>query len=252
MMNGHKIFVTGDTHIPHDIHKVNTDQWGVQKELSKEDFLVVCGDFGLIFEYQKTGQSVPSNENDRCWDRQELFWLEWLNERPFTTLFLDGNHENFDRLGTYPIADWNGGKVQFISESVIHLMRGEVYTLNGKKLFVFGGARSTDRGPAVNSAEDIKRIEHKIWWPQEIPTQSERDNALVNLGAHENKVDYIMTHEAPSSYLLKKGLKLNIVSEFLQQIWETVDFKSWYCGHHHIDGKCGNLRVLYHDVVELE
>lgn len=246
----HKLFGTGDPHIPHSIHKIKPHRWKEQKELTKEDYLFFPGDFGLIFDYQQTGQSVASNENDKCWSREELFWLKWLEDRPFTTLFVDGNHENFDRLDTYPVTeDWNGGKVQIISESVIHLMRGEVYTINGNTIFVFGGAVSTDRGPATGTEE---RDIHKIWWPQECPSQKEWDNALKNLAAHGNEVDYIITHEAPSSFLVSRGMTPNKVSNYLENLWETVRFKRWFCGHHHIDVEYKKLRVLFNDIVPIE
>lgn len=118
------IYLTGDTHIPIDIHKIAASQWPDQMNMSKDDYLIVCGDFGLLFNYRETGKSLPSCLEDNCWDKEELWWLNWLEERPFTTLFVDGNHENYDRLKKYPALEWNGGKVQMISDSVIHLMRG--------------------------------------------------------------------------------------------------------------------------------
>lgn len=39
-----------------------------------------------------------------------MWWRSWLNDRPFTTLFVDGNHENFDLLNAYPVENWHGGK----------------------------------------------------------------------------------------------------------------------------------------------
>ena len=52
---------------------------------------------------------------------------------------MDGNHENFELLDDYPVSRWHGGKVHFIKESVIHLMRGQIYTIDGKTFFTFGG-----------------------------------------------------------------------------------------------------------------
>ena len=129
------IYLTGDTHIPIDIHKIAASQWPDQMNMSKDDYLIVCGDFGLLFNYRETGKSLPSCPEDNCWDKEELWWLNWLEERPFTTLFVDGNHENYDRLKKYPALEWNGGKVQMISDSVIHLMRGQVYQIDNKSIF---------------------------------------------------------------------------------------------------------------------
>ena len=70
--------------------------------------------------------------------------MDWLEGKPFTTLFVDGNHENFDRLYAYPVEEWHGGKVHKIRPSVIHMMRGQVFAIDGKSVFTFGGASSHD------------------------------------------------------------------------------------------------------------
>ena len=63
----------------------------------------------------------------------EKYWLDWLDNKNFTTLFVDGNHENFTRLYNYPVEEWHGGKVHKIRDSVIHLMRGEIFDIDNKK-----------------------------------------------------------------------------------------------------------------------
>ena len=70
--------------------------------------------------------------------------MDWLDCKSFTTLFVDGNHENFDRLYEYPVEEWHGGKVHKIRPSVIHLMRGQIFEIEGKSIFTFGGASSHD------------------------------------------------------------------------------------------------------------
>lgn len=75
------IYVTGDIHGEVDISKLNTQNFSQAKE---GDYLIICGDFGLIWDIK------PS--------KNEEYWLKWLSKKPWTTLFVDGNHENFDRL----------------------------------------------------------------------------------------------------------------------------------------------------------
>ena len=70
------IYITGDTHIPCDISKITTKKFPDSKKLSKSDFLIICGDFGGVW----------NNNNE------ELYWRKWLNNKKFTTLFIDGNH----------------------------------------------------------------------------------------------------------------------------------------------------------------
>lgn len=120
------IYITGDTHA--DFTRFNTDNFPQQKQMTKDDYVIICGDFGGVWR--------KANETDH--------WLKWLSAKPFTTLFVDGNHENFDMLNAYPVEDWNGGKVHKITHSVIHLMRGQVFLIDDKKIFAFGGAQSHD------------------------------------------------------------------------------------------------------------
>lgn len=99
------IYVTGDTHANIDISKLNIDKFPQQKDLTKNDYLIICGDFGLV------------------WDgsRREMWWQDWLSDKNFTTLWVDGNHENFDILYEFPLIDKFGGKVREIAPDIYHL-----------------------------------------------------------------------------------------------------------------------------------
>lgn len=37
---------------------------------------------------------------------EEKYWLDWLGDRPWTTLFVDGNHECFPHLAELPVQCW--------------------------------------------------------------------------------------------------------------------------------------------------
>lgn len=157
------------------------------------------------------------------------------------------NHENFDLLGTYPITEWNGGKVQLINDSIIHLMRGQVYNINGKTIFTMGGAKSIDRGAATHTE---KRDIHKIWWPQENITDADMEEAWKNLEQVGNKVDYIVTHEVPQSVCMEMGFYRNDSNSLkLQEIKEKVDYNFWFAGHYHRFERYGNVQILYNQVV---
>ena len=84
--------------------------------------------------------------------------LDSFSSLPFTTLFVDGNHENYDRLGAYPVSEWNGGKVQIIHSDIIHLMRGQVFRIDGKTFFTFGGAESHDK--------ENRKYGESIWYEE--------------------------------------------------------------------------------------
>ena len=102
------IYATGDTH--GSLQRFQPEHFPEQAGMTRDDYVIICGDFGGVWDGGKK-------------DERNLDWLESL---PFTTLFVSGNHENFDRLSKYPVEEWNGGKIQRIRPHVIHLMRGQV------------------------------------------------------------------------------------------------------------------------------
>lgn len=121
------IFVTGDTHTGW-MSRLCSDAFPEGRHLTKDDLVIILGDFGI-------------------WDnsKREKNDLDWLENKPWTTLFVDGNHENFDILDGLPVSEWNGGKVHAVRPSVLHLMRGQVFRIpNGLTIWAFGGASSHD------------------------------------------------------------------------------------------------------------
>ena len=77
-------FITGDTH--GDFRRFLPERFYEQETLTKEDFVTVCGDLGGVW----------------YGDHRDDEGLDFLERRPFTTLFVAGNHENYDALRTYP------------------------------------------------------------------------------------------------------------------------------------------------------
>ena len=158
-------------------------------------------------------------------------------------LLMVSNHENHDALDAYPVEFWNGGKVHKISDSIIHLMRGQVFTIEGKKFFTMGGAESHDK---------IYRKEGISWWPREMPSNDEYEEGLANLDKVNNQVDYILTHCAPSSVAALLGYKPDVVTTYLEDICRNAKFKKWFIGHYHINYSMFNEFIfLYTDFMRI-
>ena len=85
------VFITGDCH--GNFRRFGRRYFPEQETMDREDYVIVAGDFGGVWA------DTPG----------ETYWLDWLEQRPFTTLFVDGNHENFRRLDTFPSHIWHGG-----------------------------------------------------------------------------------------------------------------------------------------------
>lgn len=239
------VYLTGDTHNVVDVDKVvRFDASG----LTRGDYLIILGDFGFIWtpeqeEYLEDNELADARRSDER-------WLDWFESKPYTTLWIDGNHENFDLLETYPIREWHGGRVQCIREHVIHLMRGEIYDIDGRSFFAMGGAYSADKD---------RRTPGSSWWPQEVPSQKERDYAECQLEKHGWKVDYVLSHAAPSSTLRDIDpdwppmLIPDEYTEWLQSVADKLSFTRWFHGHYHADRWWDTrFTCLYEEIFDLD
>ena len=223
------IFVTGDLHGHIDKSKLNTQFFPRQKDLTKDDFVIIAGDFGGIWDES----------------RSENWLLHWLEKKRFTTLFVDGNHENFDLLNQYPVTTWNGGKVHEIRPGILHLMRGQIFQIGAVTFFTFGGADSVDKQ---------FRKEGVSWWPQERPTEEEFEEGMNNLAKHNYSVDYVISHTAPlniAEQLTACSTLLDPATIMLSVFQEKISFKRWYFGHFHQDTTLGNYTALYHEMANV-
>ncbi len=254
------IFITGDIH--GNPVRLGVDNFYEQKDFSgnkDENFVIILGDFGLV--WNKDGES-----------KSEKYWLNWLEEKPFTTLFVDGNHSNFGILNNLPVKEWNGGKVHEIRPHVLHLMRGEVFTIEGNKFFTFGGASSHDIQDGILNCEDkdwkkkakeldkqgkyMYRVKGLSWWEEELPSEEEMINGINNLQKENNKVDYIITHSPSTSELYLMGGKglyqSDILTNYLEEIKASTEYKAHYFGHMHFNRAITNKDIcLYEQIIRI-
>ena len=115
------VYVTGDTH--GGFQRLGMKYFPEQKKMNREDMVIIAGDFGGLWG------GTPA----------EKYWLDWLEDKPFTTAFLDGNHENFAMLNALPERLWHGGRIHEVRPHVLHLMRGQVFDIEGYTFFTMGG-----------------------------------------------------------------------------------------------------------------
>ena len=246
------IYVTGDCH--QNFERFNNSIFPEQNEMTKDDYVIILGDFGGVWNKDK-----ESNE--------ETMLMDWLDCKTYKTLFIDGNHENFDRLYAYPVEEWHGGKVHMIRPSVIHLMRGQVFDIDGASFFAFGGASSHDIDGGILEPDDPDfkkkrkelnkgilpyRINHISWWKEELPSQEEMDEGRRNLLNHENSVDFIITHCCSSSTqaLLGRGFyTTDIETKYLEEIKQTVKYKKWFFGHYHDNKNVSAEEILLYEQI---
>lgn len=247
------VFVTGDCHA--EFNKFSTKNFPEQKEMTRDDIVIVCGDFGIWHD----------NEEER-------YWLKWLSKKNFTVVFVDGNHENFDRLygDEFPVVDFHGGKAHKIRDNIYHLMRGYVFEFDGRKFFCFGGASSHDISDGVLDRADFDsdeefvakvkdwdkrwkmfRINHLSWWKQELPTEDELAFGLQTLIQNGNKVDYIISHCCPQEIASLCGFREpDVLTQWFNMVAHTVQFDKWYFGHYHDNRQIMSRFILLYEKIE--
>ena len=252
------IYITGDTH--GEFGRFSNSYMRKQNmELRDDDYVIICGDFGL------------------CWAKDETFDYNCKNfaEKKYTTLWIQGNHENYDMIEEYPIEEWHGGKVRHIvKDKVILLERGQVFEIDGKTFFTFGGAASHDIQGGILDKEDIDydydrqkairsglpfRIKHESWWEQELPNEDEMNEGKNNLVRCGYKVDYVLTHCCATSIQMLineetgKSHKPDVLTDYLQEVEERLVYKHWFFGHYHRDFDVDDKHtLLYHAMIPVD
>ena len=226
------IWVTGDTH--GDFQRFTTKNFPQLKGMNREDCMIIAGDFGGV------------------WAREQAdgHKLDWLEDKPFTTLFVDGNHENFDLLNSCPEQEWHGGRVHVVRSHILHLMRGQVFEIGGLTWFTMGGAASHDiqdgildpakpgferRYWVLRRMNALFRVLGHSWWPEEIPSEAEYAEAKANLERTGWRVDCVLTHCAPTSVTktLNPSYLPDKLTDFLEMVKERCQFRRWFAGHYH-------------------
>ena len=225
------IYLTGDTHIPLDIGKLSIKNFPEQKKMNRGDYVIVLGDFGLLWKK----------------DKQFFYWLDILSRKNFTLLWLDGNQENFDWLESFPGKKWHGGEIHMIADNIIHLMRSNIFEIDGKNFFVLGGAPSIDK---------IQRIEGISWWAREEISRQEAEKAFDKLKSVDYRIDYVLTHTCPRCLIENmfgvSPLANSYTEKFLDEVAKSIVCKEWFFGHWHEEKIFERYRCLYNSVVLLE
>ena len=204
------ILVTGDIH--GDTGRFSDKR---VKKLRKGDTLLICGDLGLIWDGS---------------DREKRV-LKRLGKRKYDILFVEGAHENFDELEKYPTEQWNGGTVRIISGNLRQLLRGNVFTLGGKRVFAFGGGSGEENGGKAPCGEAAAAR-------YELASEAELSESDRNLADCGNTVDYVVTYEPPvtiAEFLDRKVSAADTVGVYLDRKRAEIKFTQWFFGKYHLN-----------------
>ena len=209
-----------------DIHG-EFDFKGLKKYLdiaTPNDLLIILGDVGLNFDATKENRE---------------FTEKFLKIKR-KVAFIEGNHENFEFLDSFPIEEWQGGVVNRLTENIVRLRRGNVYNIGGYKFFTFGGCKSSPKWKQMG-----------LWYDGEEPTKSECDFAIKRLENIGNKVDFILTHKYELEESGNTGCEL--LFSLCKYLDENIAYKKWLSGHWHtIDKHDEKHLYIYNELLPID
>jgi len=226
--------ITGDTH--GDFRRVET--MCAYASTTKDDLLIVLGDAGINYYGKK----------------KDTMLKESLSRFPITMLCLHGNHERRpESTGLYNEVEWRGGTVYIepAYPNLLFAIDGEIYTIEGKKCIVIGGAYSVDK--------EYRLERNWGWWADEQPSEEIKRRVETRLDVTNWCVDVVLSHTTPLKYEPRE-MFLGFVDDskvdksteiWLDAIEDKLDYDMWYCGHYHTDKAIDKIRFFYRDFLEL-
>lgn len=264
------LYLTGDTH-GENVERFSFKKNKGLKTLTKDDIFVVLGD---------TAIGWPDSGN------YTKYTMEQLKCKPFTIIFVFGNHDNYDWAETLPQVDVFGGTMrQIVVDDVVYENRyivdsWTVADLSGYHCLLCAHAKSHDiqhlyreddyEGIAMAKKRgEWFRVAHKTWWPQE-----ELDTEAIEpfIQEHENeRFDAILTHDCPGMFCHIAGpdggmrLKPTSQEDYFDSWRERLSYEVWVHGHLHYEFFCyrdyeawyrrhenRRLYCIYHCVFSIE
>ena len=252
-----KYYITGDKHrnisyVKNFCQDMNT---------RKKDVLIILGDAGFNYFEDSRDDMLKKEAADL---KISLFCLH-------------GNKEKRPQnIQTYGIRSFCGGKVYYEPKypNIYFAIDGEIYTFEGKKYIVVGGAHSVDKMRCI--------AEGKPFWEDEMPDESVKAKVEERLSRENNSIYGVMSHTCPIDYLptemfmstrqnaeikskpkkiwaRKKASKKadkkvfqpdidRTTEEWLSTLEQRLTYEVWYCGHYHIDKQIDKVNMLYNEI----
>lgn len=243
-----KYFITGDKHR----NFTDVKRFCSAMDTRRKDALIILGDAGFNYYGDKRDDKL----------KEEILSLN------ITLFCIHGNKEDRPQnVGTYGIRSFCGGKVYYEPKypNIYFAIDGEIYTFEGKRYMVVGGAHSVDKMRCIE--------ENKPFFADEMPNDVIKARVENRLAAENNSIYGMMTHTCPIDYLptemfmstkqnaeikrkpkktkSKKLFKPDIdrsTEEWLGRLERSLDYEIWYCGHYHIDKQIDKVNMMCNEI----
>lgn len=250
------LYVTGDTH-GDVISRFSFKRKPILRNLTKDDIVIILGDFGIPWNHL-------TQEHD-------VYAAKWLDEKPWTTIALRGNHDNTDLLREMPREKQFGGEVRrlqvgdYTANHIFVVDVPTILTLENQKCLCIPGAQSHDIGECargykgktiLNPADPYAKITKKYfkthnifyrtlgesWWEDEDIDIDKVTKILMSPYADTSHFDFIFSHDYPAIINTEykplgfpARLKSTEGEKHLENIRQHREFDAWFHGHLHVD-----------------
>lgn len=238
------IVCTGDVH-GKVIERFSFKQHPGLRQLQPKDIVFQLGDFGQPFG------SMTYKEAE--------YVFKFLNEKPWITVIIGGNHDDYNYWQSCPQVELFNGKARqaiFHNEFFSIFFIDEITTLDicGQHILCIPGAESHDidilldpkdpnfkrKKNSLRKQQSWFRVINESWWPQEkMDVQKNAEFIEKHLQEH---FDFILTHDAPAlinSWYKRFDDSVRRKSTagqlFLEELRKTLDFDVWFHSHFHFD-----------------
>lgn len=178
--------------------------------------ILQVGDFGL-WDHELNGVKFLDELNSALVASNAM--LVWV----------DGNHENFDRLDWYVGNNPRNrfGQV-YIRSNILYSPRGCLFKLGARRFMSVGGAVSIDKS---------WRKLGKSWWKQEQLTDGQLEDILAKHAASPGKIDVLLTHDCPTTAPFGTRIKNDpdslVHRQRMDRLAKAVKPELWFHGHMH-------------------
>lgn len=194
--------------------------------LEKETAVIILGDAGLNFYLNKT----------------DIKKKKQIDEYGMYVYCVRGNHEERPQNLGYELRYDKHVDGEVYQDPHCHLLRyfqdGGIYTINGYRVLVIGGAYSIDKYYRLRQAHGAN---WSGWFEDEQLTEEEREKILGNvLGQRFN---FVLTHTAPVSCepndlflpMIDQSLVDKSTENWLEEVKNSISYDKWCFGHYHGD-----------------
>lgn len=210
----------------------------------------------------------------------DAYKLNQINNKPWITIVIMGNHENYDIIEQMPLINKFDGQVRqcvyngITYDHIFIIDRITILNIEGQHILCIPKAESHDIQHLLDpndknykaALQTCKqnhsryRVIGKSWWPQEKMNVEENIDFMEQ---HENEhFDFVLSHDAPGQIneWFPSGIGIYVSTEgerYLDMLRKTLDFDCWFHGHYHFDGDWpqeydNRLHGLYKEILLLQ